>query len=371
MSESGSNLNTTTNATDLPAATPNTSLDSTSAEGTSPESQLAYIIAIRYRRVFNEERVRGAPVEEAIQVAQQSIAGANIHSRPSDEQQREILREAQELLMTSPSARERGLPSEDTSSQNNPPTEFPTSAVRTRRRPMPERISAVIRRRRRQQQLQQQQHLISLAREQQELRQQLAQQRSRQLQQGRQQPSSRSRRRNGTHQHDTAQGVASSALARVEETRERLADLTSRLTSLGDLLDATTGHTPSAQGTNTNTYETRPSTSRSAGQQHRSKRRKLKHGADVQKQAKNSLRYGHYGSIVPGQLMLEIVSCDGGEYANDCLPSYGVQNVLRNDPSVYCTKSSRCNLMLRHRGEVAFTLERIVIEAPKRGFTAP
>ena len=118
-------------------------------------------------------------------------------------------------------------------------------------------------------------------------------------------------------------------------------------------------------------YESQSNAPRSSGQQHRTKRRKLKHGTDIQKQAKNGIRYGHYGSVVPGQLMLEIVSCDGGEYANDCLPSYAVENVLRNDPSVYCTKKSRCNLMLRHQGEVAFTLEKIVIEAPKREFTAP
>jgi hypothetical protein len=45
--------------------------------------------------------------------------------------------------------------------------------------------------------------------------------------------------------------------------------------------------------------------------------------------------------------------------------------VLRNDHSVYCSERSRCNLLLKHRGSASFALERIVIRAPDRGFTAP
>jgi hypothetical protein len=69
---------------------------------------------------------------------------------------------------------------------------------------------------------------------------------------------------------------------------------------------------------------------------------------------------------------MEIASCDGGEYEESNAPGlYKVQNVLVNDKSVYCSKISHCNLLLEHIGDAPFTLEKIVIKAPDRGFTAP
>jgi len=68
---------------------------------------------------------------------------------------------------------------------------------------------------------------------------------------------------------------------------------------------------------------------------------------------------------------MEIVSCDGGEFSDSYSAMYRAENVLRDDKSVYCTKSSRCNLLLRHQGETTFCLQKIVIKAPERGFTAP
>jgi hypothetical protein len=83
-------------------------------------------------------------------------------------------------------------------------------------------------------------------------------------------------------------------------------------------------------------------------------------------------KYGHKGQVVPGRLRMEIVSCDGGEHRRDSPPGlYKVQNVLRNDKSVYCSESSQCNLLLKHIGEAPFALEKVVIRAPDRGFTAP
>ena len=75
---------------------------------------------------------------------------------------------------------------------------------------------------------------------------------------------------------------------------------------------------------------------------------------------------------------MEIVSCDGGQYhprdprsfAGN-LESYRAENVLKEDKSVYCTKSSSCNMMLRQKGEALFHLESLVIAAPRRGYTAP
>jgi hypothetical protein len=102
------------------------------------------------------------------------------------------------------------------------------------------------------------------------------------------------------------------------------------------------------------------------------KRRKLDHDRDVAALEP----YGYCGQVVPGQLQMEIVSCDGGEYSprdprSVYSENYRPENVLRNDGSVYCTMSSRCNMMLRQRDRALFHLESLVIAAPKRGYTAP
>lgn len=103
----------------------------------------------------------------------------------------------------------------------------------------------------------------------------------------------------------------------------------------------------------------------------RNKRRKLEHEPSGTVEY-TCYKYGYKGQVVPGRLRMEIVSCDGGEHRKDSPPGlYRIQNVLRNDKSVYCSESSQCNLLLKHIGEAAFALEKIVIRAPDRGFTAP
>lgn len=107
------------------------------------------------------------------------------------------------------------------------------------------------------------------------------------------------------------------------------------------------------------------------GRERRHKRRKLEHDASAVPEY-TCLKYGHKGQVVPGRLRMEIISCDGGEHRKDNPPGlYKVQNVLRNDKSVYCSESSQCNLLLKHTGEASFALEKVVIRAPDRGFTAP
>lgn len=59
---------------------------------------------------------------------------------------------------------------------------------------------------------------------------------------------------------------------------------------------------------------------------------------------------------------MEIVSCDGGMFSNES--SYAAENILRNDNSVYCTKGNRCNIVLRHQGSTAFTLQELIIKGP-------
>lgn len=100
----------------------------------------------------------------------------------------------------------------------------------------------------------------------------------------------------------------------------------------------------------------------------RLKRRKLE--SDDNREGTRGFNYGQYGQVVPGALKMEIASCDGGTYdphGDNSSP----ENILRNDQSVYCTKSDRCNLILRHKGEAPFCLKKIVIKAPRLGFDSP
>lgn len=110
--------------------------------------------------------------------------------------------------------------------------------------------------------------------------------------------------------------------------------------------------------------------SSSPGSRWRPKRRKL--DSDDNREGLTGFNYGHYGQVVPGLLKMEIASCDGGNYYNEGNgESSWPGNVLLDDSSVYCTKKSRCNMVLNHRGETPFSLKQIVIRAPKKGFDAP
>ncbi|RMZ83589.1 hypothetical protein DV738_g945, partial [Chaetothyriales sp. CBS 135597] len=99
----------------------------------------------------------------------------------------------------------------------------------------------------------------------------------------------------------------------------------------------------------------------------RAKRRKLDDGSyDDQPKA---LTYGHKGQVVPGQLRLEIVSCDGGEYARMPVNSWP-QTVLEDNSSVYCPNSNRCTMLFKHSSGMPFALTKIVIKAPRSGHDA-
>lgn len=91
----------------------------------------------------------------------------------------------------------------------------------------------------------------------------------------------------------------------------------------------------------------------------RHKRRKL--DSDRLAPSYRGLRYGKYGQVEPGQLQMEILSCDGGMFSNE---AYAADNILKNDNSVYCTKGNRCNIVLRHRDTTVFTLQELIIKAP-------
>lgn len=103
----------------------------------------------------------------------------------------------------------------------------------------------------------------------------------------------------------------------------------------------------------------------------RAKRRKL--DSDKLDSPFTGFSYGRYGQVEPGKLKMEIVSCDGGIFLDPSVPyqDYSAENVLKNDSSVYCTKSNRCNLVLRHQGATVFSLKELIIKAPHSGYTAP
>lgn len=106
-----------------------------------------------------------------------------------------------------------------------------------------------------------------------------------------------------------------------------------------------------------------------------SKRRKLDDGtASTNKDTPKyvPVNYGYRGQVVPGNLNMKIRYCDGGTYEigyGD--EDFSPENILINDDSVYCTKGSRCNLILQHDGERPFTMTELTIKAPKEGYDSP
>ncbi|KAF4783269.1 hypothetical protein HER10_EVM0008059 [Colletotrichum scovillei] len=99
----------------------------------------------------------------------------------------------------------------------------------------------------------------------------------------------------------------------------------------------------------------------------RVKRRKL--DSERIAQSFKGFRYGRYGQVESGQLKMEIMSCDGGLYENATLHAH--ENILKDDKTVYCTQSNRCNIILRHQGGTAFSLKELVIKAPASNYSSP
>lgn len=142
----------------------------------------------------------------------------------------------------------------------------------------------------------------------------------------------------------------------MEDLDQTLDDANSQLRSLLDMTDHINLMTPLSRSTFSRVL--RPDDS--VDDNRRSKRQKI----DSHRLAPtlNGFRYGKYGQVEPGQLRMEIVSCDGGMFSNES--SYAAENILKNDSSVYCTKGNRCNIVLRHQGATVFTLRELVIKAP-------
>lgn len=154
--------------------------------------------------------------------------------------------------------------------------------------------------------------------------------------------------------------------ARITQARADMESAADLLDSLSDI-PLSNPFTLSSSGT-----RPRSPTVEVSSDRRQTKRRKLVH-TPVKRPEHDGFKYGRRGQVVPGRLKMEVLSCDGGEYYDKDHPIgiHKVENVLRNDHSVYCSERSRCNLLLKHRGSAPFALEKIVIRAPDRGFTAP
>lgn len=81
-------------------------------------------------------------------------------------------------------------------------------------------------------------------------------------------------------------------------------------------------------------------------------------------------QYGYYGRVVPGQLQMEISSCDGGTFRDAERHDHKVENILTDDRSTYCSTKPKCNIVLKHRGGTPFSLTSITIKHPRDGFTS-
>ncbi|KAI9683100.1 MAG: hypothetical protein M1829_005891 [Trizodia sp. TS-e1964] len=101
--------------------------------------------------------------------------------------------------------------------------------------------------------------------------------------------------------------------------------------------------------------------------------KRRRHNRSEDMGSKSAISYGFYGQVEPGQLKMEILSCDGGDISelDGRRGSYPAENVLQDNLDVYCTKSNQCNLLMRHQQETNFCVSKIVIKGPRRGFTAP
>jgi hypothetical protein len=157
-----------------------------------------------------------------------------------------------------------------------------------------------------------------------------------------------------------------SSLEELEEAGQRLAQISENLSQLMDPppMDFGMFGRPSSSTARdfTQGMDTEASTRR------RHKRRKL--DSDGPSPSLQGHKYGHYGQVVPGNLKMQIVSCDGGEYTNKD-GFWGAKNLLRDDDDVYCSEKNTCNLILQHQGQTTFSISQVVIKTPRYEFTCP
>lgn len=173
-------------------------------------------------------------------------------------------------------------------------------------------------------------------------------------------PGSRDHRHRSRDNNTSIPGLLQRGAGTVQQAVERLNEASSNLSSLLDR--------PVPRIMDPNLWA-REYSGEAEINKRQAKRRKLDVSGQLSPNYKG-FSYGYRGQVVPGPLKMEIVSCDGGVHARGS--EHSPENILRNDKSVYCTRGTKCNIILRHQGETAFCLKKLIIKAPdSRLFTAP
>lgn len=154
-------------------------------------------------------------------------------------------------------------------------------------------------------------------------------------------------------------------MAQLREAGDRLSQVNADLRNLLD--QPLVGTETSNIRTGTRIHERIPLGNTEGGD--RRKRRRVMDSVTFER-GNAQIAYGYEGQVVTTRLKMEIVSSDGG-IMDPNTGNYDAKNILRDDLSVYCTKSSRCNMVLCHEGEASFCLEKLTIKAPRTGYTDP
>ncbi|EZF73810.1 hypothetical protein H105_04335 [Trichophyton soudanense CBS 452.61] len=95
-----------------------------------------------------------------------------------------------------------------------------------------------------------------------------------------------------------------------------------------------------------------------------SKRRKI--DADDSRDTTKGFSYSHYGQATSVPLEMEVHSCKGGSAEPDRRGN-SPDHILVNDGVAYRAQGGFCNIVLRHRGEIPFSLKKLIIKTPKSG----
>ncbi|KAF3482387.1 uncharacterized protein GIQ15_05146 [Arthroderma uncinatum] len=120
------------------------------------------------------------------------------------------------------------------------------------------------------------------------------------------------------------------------------------------------GETPSRQPER----PTRPPPSDSMSDHRQSKRRKV--DADDSREGAKGFSYSHYGQVSSVPLEMEVHSCKGASAEPDRRGN-SPEHILVNDGAVYRAQGGCCNIVLKHRGEIPFSLKKLIIKTPRSG----
>ncbi|KAK2845296.1 hypothetical protein FQN49_005858 [Arthroderma sp. PD_2] len=104
--------------------------------------------------------------------------------------------------------------------------------------------------------------------------------------------------------------------------------------------------------------------SESMSDHRQSKRRKV--DADDNREGAKGFSYSHYGQVSSVPLEMEVHSCKGASSEPDRRGN-SPEHLLVNDGAIYRAQGGGCNIVLKHRGEIPFSLKKLIIKTPKSG----